>query len=371
MTTPRRRHPLLFLSAIILAGLLASPLPAQQRTTLKHGRADIEATWRTRIRSFLAKGVVPLIDLESSAWGDDVEGVASRAVPVMDEFGVALISLMGRKAAKDGRPGYRWSTYIHALVNAHPDRFILTTNAGSTRNWWRQKSGEPHHFIDQLEREVRGGDYHFIGEIEFRHYMSNAQCKKEKTHRDLDIPLNGPNGHRVFRLSAETGVPFSIHLEPEDAPLAALEEMLAAYPKAKVVVAHFGQIRHPERQRRFGPALVTRLLARYPNLHYDISTGEPGRRYACTGGFDTVIWQDGSFGRQRDKLKPAYKDILTRFSGRFVVGFDFGASNRKSASFLRGRIANVRLILRDLADAAKHDIGYRNAWKLLTGKDWR
>jgi len=39
--------------------------------------------------------------------------------------------------------------------------------------------------------------------------------------------------------------------------------------------------------------------------------------------------------------------------------------------FLRERVANLRLILRDLPEAAKHDIGYRNAWRLLTGKPWQ
>jgi len=360
-------HGLLAVLALAFClGAVYAPARAAEPVALKYTRAELEAKWRTRIAGFLDRGVIPLIDLESYLPRPQGEAVLGWTRAVMDELGVALMSLAGFKAPKDGRRGYRWSYYTQEVVNADPDRFIPTTNKGGNRNWWRRKGGKPRHFIDQVERHVRSGQYLFIGEIEFRHYMSNRQCREELTHRDLDIPLYGRNGHRVFRLAAETGAAFSIHLEPEDAPLRALEAMVAKYPKANVIIAHFGQIRHPERETRFTPALVERLLKAYPNLYYDISTGEPGRRYRCTGETDTVLWQD-----QTDILKPAYKRILTNFSGHFVVGFDYGPANRNFERFLRARIANVRLILKDLPDRARHDIAYRNAWKLLTGRVWR
>jgi hypothetical protein len=291
----------------------------------------------------------------------------------MDREGVALISFAGYWAPKDKESrGHRWDYYIHRVVNADPDRFILTTNKGGNDNWWKQKGGRPWDFIDQLEQQVRTGTYPFIGQVEFRHYMSNAQCKQGKTDRDVDIPLNGPNGHRLFRLAGATGVPVSIHLEPEDAPLAALEEMLAAYPQAKVIVSHFGQLRHPERQQRFVPAYVEYLLGTYPNLYFDLSTGEPGRIYQCGAHrvLDTVIWDANGRGGQRDRLAPPYRELLSKFSTRFVAGFDYGPENRQSADYLRTRIANMRLILRDLPNEAQHDIAYRNAWRLLTGETW-
>ena len=57
-------------------------------------------------------------------------------------------------------------------------------------------------------------------------------CKENRTDRETDIPLDGEQGRRLFELSAETGVAFVIHHEPEDHALNALEKMLAAYPKA-------------------------------------------------------------------------------------------------------------------------------------------
>ncbi len=358
---------------LLMAVTLAVPALAEDPIKLKHTRQEIEVKWRVRIQSFLNRGVIPLVDFLSFLPRKNGQSVVGWTMEVMDKLGVGLISFSGYQAPKDGKTrGYRWGYYIHEIVNAHTDRFILTTNKGGNKNWWKQKSGKPRHFIDQLERQVRSGDYPFIGEIEFRHYMSNAQCKRGKIHRDIDIPLNGGNGHRVFRLSAKTNIPFSIHLEPEDAPLDALEEMLAAHPKAKVIVAHFGQIRHPEREKRFGPELVKHLLSTYPNLYFDLSTGEPNRRYKCGNRvLDTVIWEGGFLGVQKDTLKPKYRDILSKFSGRFVVGFDYGPSNRQSESYLRHRVENIRLIMRDLPVEAKHNIGYRNAWLLLTRTQWQ
>jgi hypothetical protein len=86
---------------------------------------------------------------------------------------------------------------------------------------------------------------------------------------------------------------------------------------------------------------------------------------------DTVIWDEDGRGGQTDSLKTDYKNILIKFSDRFVAGFDYGPSNRQSADFLKRRIENIRLILRDLPDEAKHNIGYRNAWFLLTHKTWK
>ena len=347
---------------------------AEEAVQLKYSQAKIEDKWRVRIQSFLNKGVIPLIDLLSFLPREDSAQVIQWTKNLMDKEGVALISFAGYWAPKElGIKGHSWDYFIHHVVNANPDRFILTTNKGGNKNWWKQKSGSPWDFIEQLEQQVLSVDYPFIGQIEFRHYMSNAQCKAGKTHRDINIPLNGPNGHRVFKLSSETGVPFSIHLEPENPQLEALEEMLQTYPKAKVIVSHFGQIRYPEKEQRFGPKLIDHMLMAYPNLYFDISTGEPGRVYKCDAHhvLDTVLWADDERGSQKDSLKPDYKEILIKFSERFVAGFDYGPSNRQSSDFLKRRIENIRLILRDLPNEAKHNIGYRNAWFLLTHKVWK
>jgi predicted TIM-barrel fold metal-dependent hydrolase len=360
-----------FLSLILSGFVFFAGLPVQAAdpVDIKFTRPELEQKWRARIQSFLDRNVIPIIDLESSLKRGDGENYLVDTLPIMDDLGVALITFDGyqRPKVKKKEKGYRWSYYIHEIVNAYPDRFILATNGGTNKNWLKGKNS----FVSQTEDHVRSGQYPIMGEFDFRHYMSGHQCKNFRTDRDTDIPLDGDNGQRIFALSAETGVPFVIHHEPEDHALDALEKMLKAYPKANVIAAHFGQIRHPEKEKRFGPDLVSRLLNTYPNFYYELSTGYPGRYYKCEDSetLDTVIWQrDG--GSQKGTLTPAYKAIMTEFSGRFVGGTDYGGGRSPLPVFLKDRVKNLRLILRDLPDEAKHNIGYRNAWKLLTGRDW-
>ena len=357
-------------SSLIMISLLSNHILAEEPIKLKYSRNELESKWRERIQSYIDKGVIPLIDLESHIKRKDGERYIVDFLDVMDELGIALIAFDTNQAPKDGvTKGYRWGYYSQELSNAYPDRFIPATNGGINPNWIKQKGGKNKDYIDQLEKHVSGGEYAIMGELEFRHYWSNGECKRGKG-RDVNIPLNSENGHRLFALSEKTGIPFVIHLEPEDEPLENLEEMLSAYAKAKVIIAHFTQIRHPEKETKFGPKLVRRLFKKYPNLYYDLSIGKPGRRYKCTGKFDTYIWQDSIFG-QKSNLKTEYKGILNEFSDRFVTGFDYGGRRPPLSSVIPDRAKNIRLIMRDLPIQAKHNIGYRNAWKLLTGKQWK
>ena len=367
-----RKDILAILITIILISqfaLVVLPVEGEEPLSLKYDRTILIEKWRTRIQSFLDANVIPLVDLESSLRRRDGEKYLDDAMMVMDKLGLAIIAFDGYQAPKESemQKGYRWGYYIHSIVNDYPHHFVLATNGGTNKNWLQQKIS----FVDQTVKHVRGGNYPIMGEFDFRHYMSHHQCKAGKTERDNDIPINSANGHRIFTLSEETGIAFVIHLEPEDRPLTEMEEMLAAYPRAKVIWAHFGQIRHQERQKKYTPKLIHRLLSTYSNLCIDISTGHPGRRYKCNNNIlDTVIWQDGFLDSQKSILKPEFKAILAEFSNRFVVGTDYGDGRPPLPEFLKKKIKNVRLIMRDLPAEAKHNIGYRNAWFLLTGKPW-
>ena len=366
----RRISSLLLATALALCTCL--PARAEEPTPPAHSRAELEQIWRTRIQSFLDRGVIPLVDMESSLPNRYADGDLTETLATMDREGVAFMVCDGYQAEKtaDSAPGYRWGYAVHRAANRHPDHIVLSTNGGTNPNWTKGRGGSPADFIDQTEVQARSGDYPIMGEFEFRHYMSSEQCRKGKSERDVDQPLDGENGRRLFALSQETGLPFLIHMEPEDVPLAGLEKMLAAYPKARVIACHFGQVRFPARETKFKPALVRRLLSTYPNLYYDLSVGEPGRHYACNDNvLDTVIWND-LMGRQTDALKPEYAAILTEFSTRFVAGFDYGGEDKPLPQFIPERVANMRRILAGLPEAAQRDIAYRNAWRLLTGKDW-
>jgi hypothetical protein len=356
-----------------------SPAAADSPVVLKYNRNQAEELWQNRIQQFLKKGVIPLIDLQSSLDSASGARYLKKSLPTMDRLGIALIAFDGyqapkaskkKKKKKKKKKGYRWGYYVHSIVNAHPDRFILATNGGTNPNWVKGKGGTERHFIDQTEQHVRTGSYPIMGEFEFRHYLSKSQCKKGRHERDVSVPIDGDNSRRLFQLSSETGVPFIIHHEPEDKLVAALENMLGTYPNAKVIWAHFGQIRKPHLAKSFSPDVVQRLLTTYPNLFFDLATGQPNRSYPCSKlKADTVIWDRGSKG-QTKRLHPGYRDLLAKFSDRFVVGFDYGKSRRPLSTHLKNRTANIRLILSQLPTESQHNIAYRNAWKLLTGRPW-
>lgn len=349
---------------------------AAEPVVLKYSRAELVAQWRTRIQAMLDGGQLPKIDMETSVRQDQAADEIPDVFETMDRLGIALSAADGYQAEKDGSKGYRWSDYILDLVNRYPDRFIPAANGGTNPSWLNEKSGDQH-FIAKMETNIRSGQFASMGEFDFRHYMSSSQCKSQHLDRDTSILMTSDNGRRVFQLSAETGVSFSAHLEPEDAALDALQEMLAAYPKATVIVAHFGQVRHPERETRFTPAYVRKLLSTYPNLYYDLATGGPNRKYKCAGPGgdevltgDTVLWAGGA-GSQTDTLQEEWRAILTEFSDRFVFATDYGGGRPAWPRFLQERVENFDSIIRDLPETAKHDIAYRNAWKLLTGAAWK
>jgi len=336
---------------------------------IKWTKTEIEQHWKRRIESFLDKGVIPIIDMESTISDEQSRQLSDSSVlKKMDSLGIALIAFDVNQAPSNGSGtggGYRWGYHMHQFVNAYPDRFILTSNAGVSPNWRNQKTD----MIQQTEDHVRTGKYALMGEFEFRHYVSQDECKNKRFDREVDIPLNSPNGHRLFSLSAETGVPFLIHNEPEDDRLDVLSEMLEKYPKAQVIQAHFGQIRYPLKETKFNAEYVRNLLTKYPNLFFDISTGEPGRIYDCQQQhlLDTVIWESAMFG-QKDRIKPEYLALFIDFGDRFVSGMDYGGGGPPLSLFWESRTRNIRLILRDLPEQVQHKIAYQNAWRLLTGK---
>jgi len=343
-------------------------------TELHYTKDQLKQKWLTRINSFIDQGKLPLIDMEASLTQKQMEEYFPQDLKTLDKYAIALTCFDGYQRPKDGSKGYRWSDYILDLVNKYPEYFVPTANGGTNPNWVKQKGGKSKHFIDQMEKEIKTGKYFNMGELEFRHYMSSSQCKNSRYDRDVIVPLTSENGHRLFQLASDTGVPFVIHLEPEDQQLKDLETMLQLYPKAKVICAHFGQIRHPKVQTKFTPTLIRHLLSTYPNLYYDLATGSPNRKYKCSGSYnnktlskDTILWKE-NFGYQTEHLKEEYQKILTDFSTRFVFATDYGGGRPPLDENTKIKTENFYNIIKDLPLTAQQNIAYKNAWFLLTGE---
>ena len=84
------------LGVLALAAVSAAAAPVE----IKYSRQQLEEQWRGRVQSFLDRGVIPLIDLESSLKRGDGEDYLDDVLAVMDELGLALIAFDGYALAK-------------------------------------------------------------------------------------------------------------------------------------------------------------------------------------------------------------------------------------------------------------------------------
>ena len=178
------------------------------------------------------------------------------------------------------------------------------------------------------------------------------------------MPLNSTAFEIVFKASSDTGVPFLIHHEAEDAMLPELESMLAKYPKAKVIWCHFGRNRNYVTWSKFmTPDAPRALLNKYPNLYFDLLQLQPGEKYQ-NGYVQTIMYDDTT-----STLKPEWKQVIMDYPDRFVLGSDTNGGRFGKYD----QVINVfrQDILPEMPNDVAEKIAYKNAWKLMTGEDWK
>jgi len=234
----------------------------------------------------------------------------------MDKNGVALIAFsptVGKKAYF--KTGKVWTDNVRRLINVDPWRYIPVTTGGVYPAW----SEGPANFLTQTMSHVVEEGYPMMGEFEFRHYPSPRQYRRGDMHRDVDIPINGEVGHKLFAFAEETGIPFQIHYEIEDVLLPSLEEMLKKYPKAKVIWCHLAQIRYQGRSTVYSPAYVRKLIETYPNLYFDVAFGGPDSIYPGSNEHHARIWDRESGG-----IKKEWAQLISDYPWRFLAALDLG-----------------------------------------------
>jgi hypothetical protein len=310
-------------------------------------REQATTVWRERIRSILAKGLVPIIDTEATY---------NRAIDLgyimdqMDRLGVAQVAF-----APFATLGSQESLRMH---RQYPAYFIPTTADGSSPHWYH----DPDNFVAQLRRELATGQYFLMGEFEIRHYPSPLQYKAGRLDRDVALPIDSPAVHRLFQLAVETGIAFH-------ALLPALEAMLARYPQARVIWCHLGQVRYRERAGRYNVEYVRGLIERFPNLYFDLGLPGPPHVHPASGQRDQMIYVYTGFQPYGGYLDPEWRRLLEEFPERFLAASDIGADRYRQFG---NQIARLRyLVLDRLSERAQHLIAYRNAWRLVTGESWR
>ncbi len=340
---------------VVLRGMLGAAValsaPAAGAATVDRGKAI--AGWRRRLESILASGVVPIIDTEFTY---NLRVDLDFIVEAMKAHGVAQVCM----APGDDRE----SDVSVDLHRRFPDHFIPTAKDGSSREWY----GDTRSFAETLGKDLAGGDYFLMGEFELRHYPSPRQYKAGKMDRDVTVPLDDPGVEAVFRLAESTGIALQIHYEVEDALLPPLEALLTRHPKAKVVWCHLGQVRFPDRARRYGPGYVASLLDRFPNLYFDLGLPGPRHVHPISGVRDQMIYSEGAANRWGGALVDEWKALLEGRPDRFLAATDMDAGRYRGFPNAIQRLRD--LVLGPLTPRAQKMIAFANAWKLITGETW-
>jgi len=315
----------------------------------------LRAKWRSRITAIKSKGVVPLIDVESSFNPEKVN--ANSYAQAMDDNGVALIAF----SPQVGKEQYQknktlWHDGARRAVGADPYRYIPTSTAGIYPAW----TEEPEAFLQATIEKVKQDNYPMMGEFEFRHYLSPRQYKRGETFRDVNIKLNSKVGHQLFQFAEQSGVSFQIHYEVEDGLLPALEEMLARYPKAKVIWCHLGQVRYSDRAKKYSPGYVRKLIEKYPNLYFDLAFGDADSVYPGSGERHARVWDDAG------RVKQEWVDLIAAHPYRFLSALDIGGDRTER---LPDNTRTLREFIGNLPENVQEIVGYKAAWKLIFNED--
>jgi hypothetical protein len=328
----------------------AAPSRVVRSTTI---REQSIAAWRERIRSILGEGLVPIIDTEVTYNTNyNLDFIMNN----MESLGVAQIC-----PAPVAGIGSRASLDLHY---SYPQYFIPTTADGSSPHWYH----DPDNFIARLQPELATRNYFLMGEFEIRHYPSPQQYRAGRMDRDVTVPIDSRPVHKLFRLAVETGIAFQIHYEIEDVLLPPLEAMLSRYPEAKVIWCHLGQVRYRERASHYSSEYVRGLIARFPNLYFDLGLPGPPHVHPASEQRDQMIYVHNALLPWGGYLDPVWQKLLEEFSERFIAATGSGPEDYHG---FPNKIMRLRsLVLDQLSERARHLISYQNAWRLLTGENW-
>lgn len=310
--------------------------------------ARLKQGWRERVEAVRAGGRLPVIDIESSFAAGRFD--PARYSRDMDDAGVALTVFSAETQNN-------WSQSTRRLIAADPSRYIPGGQAGVQPAW----TENPDAMLDDAEARLADG-YPALGEFEFRHYPSPRQLQRGQTSRDLATPIDGPLGHRLFQISQKTGRPFQLHYEIEDGLLGPLEAMLRQYPGAKVIWCHLAQVRYQNRNTRYGPDYVRRLIEAHPNLYFDTAFGGPDSIYGGSGEAHARIWD-----RQRGGILPAWAQLIREHPWRFLSALDIGGDRMER---LPEWMRTQRRFLDALPAEVREIVAYKAAWKLLFNEDY-
>ena len=310
----------------------------------------VRSGYLDRIASIKKSGALPILDIESSYNPTQIDLPAF--VRSMDRAGIAQMCISVDQPVGLVNEGKTWSHHSFECARKYPAHFIPAGNGGNHPAW----TLSPDRFLDDNERYIAANSYPLMGEFEFRHYPSPRQIARGDLFRDVSIPINGPQGHRLFSFAEKTGIPFQIHYEIEDTLLEPLESMLVRYPKAKVIWCHFTQIRYQARSSRYSPQFLKTWFEKYPNLYIDTAFADSRSIYQPSGE---------RHGRYWNQVKD-WQSVIVENPYRFLAALDIGGDRmNRIEEWTLGR----REFLNTLPADVQEIVAYKASWKLLFNEE--
>ncbi|MBI3026321.1 MAG: hypothetical protein HYY66_11725 [Candidatus Tectomicrobia bacterium] len=304
--------------------------PAGELPATREGRI---ALYERTLRAYLAAGRIPILDVGASLaeWRD-----TDRLVREMDAAGVALAAVTAPEEKT-----------IWEAAGRHPGRLLpLTTEA--PESVWARGEGE---YLPLLRRQLDRGAL-AIGPLRAAGLASGEAGQR----RILVLEA-------VLGLAAERRAPLILDMPPGDADVGRLDRLLAAQPGARVVWTEAGHLPRVEMNPGYGHALLRALSLRHANLSFALGTLPPPGPSPVIRPRRHVLYDPGG------RLAQEWQAVVDSRVDHFLTGGSPGAGS--APAYARWMLGYRRAVLEALTPASRPRVAYQNAWRLLTGTDWK
>jgi hypothetical protein len=312
-------------------GCAQAPAPPAPEGALPEARAARIALYAKTLRHYLERDWIPLLDVGVSLAGlkDPV-----RLIEGMDAAGVALAAV----TAPDEKT-------LWEAVRRYPDR-LLPLTAEATADAWAKEG-----YLGALGRQLDRGAM-AVGPL-----RTGRLAEGDEGRRRMEA-LGA-----ILAFAAERRVPVLLDMRPADADVGRLEALLAAHPGVPVVWTDAGHLPQQEMNPGYGHALLRALSLRHANLDFTLSTLPPPEPSPIIRPRRNLLYDPGG------RFSAEWRVLFDARVEHFLTGSSPGVDSPTGyAKRMQGHREHV---LDALSPASQPRVAYQNAWRLLTGEEWK
>jgi len=247
---------------------------------------------------------------------------------LMEQYGVErAVIFWGRNSDNDS---------VADFAARHPSRFVAFASISPERTAYRPFwERDDLAIVARLGEMLATGRFRGIGEISVAHAATPG-------FPATDFSPLSPVMRGILGLARQHRMPVMVHCEA--ARGAELSQLLDAFADVAVIWAHGGYTDAAEARR---------MLARHPNLYYELSARTWPRHPRSA---------DYPIASVNGTLRPPWLALIEEMPGRFLVGSD--ASHHVEANE-HMKLASVRDFLAQLSPAARRELAGGTLRRLL------